>query len=151
LATLTDLPGVAAAAADARGAVDELLMNRVARRRGAALAAESTLVGAWCNASFDGAEVLLDSLRSGTVEDSPMGLVAARTLAMYSELPRAAELLPAAPLQALARLHSVLATQRHDDASIGRPAPRPSTKIRCDSATRHRPRNCPPGCRVSAT
>ena len=115
------LPGVAEAAADARAAVDELLWNRTARKRGTALAAESAVVGAWCNAAFEGAEVLLASLKSGAVEDSPMGRVAVRTLAMYAEIPQTADMVTTAPLQALARLHSVLTVGSVADASIGRP------------------------------
>lgn len=121
LAALTTLPGVAEAAQDARNAVDALLWNRAARRRGRALAAESAVVGAWCNAAFDGAEVLLDSLRAGAVEDSPMGRLAVRTLAMYAELPVIAELVQTAPLQALARMHAVLAVGLVDSDSLGRP------------------------------
>lgn len=121
LETLVGLPGVAEAAADARSAVDELLWNRTARKRGTALAAESAVVGAWCNASFEGAEVLLASLKSGAVEDSPMGRVAVRTLAMYAEIPRAADMVATAPLQALARLHSVLSVGSVADVAIGRP------------------------------
>ena len=121
LLPLTDLPGVAAAAEEARAAVDELLWNRSARRKSVALSAESAVVGAWCNASFEGAEILLDSLRTGAVEDSPMGRIAMRTLAMYSELPAAAELVGNAPLQALARMHSVATVGQIPESELGRP------------------------------
>lgn len=121
LEALAGLPGVAEAAADARAAVDELLWNRTARKRGKALAVESAVVGAWCNAAFEGAEVLLASLKSGAVEDSPMGRVAVRTLAMYAEIPQADEMVTTAPLQALARLHSVLSVGSVADAAVGRP------------------------------
>lgn len=121
LLPLIDLPGVAEAADEARAAVDELLWNRSARRKSTNLASESAVVGAWCNASFEGAEILLDSLRSGAVEDSPMGRIAMRTLAMYSELPAAAELIGTAPLQALARMHAVAAVGQVPEEELGRP------------------------------
>jgi len=112
---------VADAAEEARSAVDELLWNRSARRKSTVLSAESAVVGAWCNSSFEGAEILLDSLRTGAVEDSPMGRIAMRTLAMYSELPAAADLIGTAPLQALARLHAVAAVGQVPESELGRP------------------------------
>ena len=121
LAALNSLPGVADAADEARTAVDELLWDRAARRKSTALAAESTVVGAWCNAAFEGAEVLLDSLRTGAVEDSPMGRTAMRTLAMYAEIPGSAELVTSAPLQAIARLHAVVAVGSVPEEQLGRP------------------------------
>ncbi|MAT61547.1 MAG: oxidoreductase [Micrococcales bacterium] len=121
LAALTSLPGVAEAAEEARAAVDQLLWDRVARRKSNALAVESTVVGAWCNAAFEGAEVLLDSLRTGAVEDSPMGLTAMRTLAMYAEIPGSSDLVTSAPLQAIARLHAVVAVGSTPEEQLGRP------------------------------
>jgi hypothetical protein len=121
LAGLAGLPGVDDAAAEARTAVDSVLWDRAARARGTALAAESTLVGAWCNSAFEGAEVLLDSLRAGAVEDSPMGRSAMRTLAFYSEIPQLADIVDSAPLQAFARMHSILAVGSVPDEELGRP------------------------------
>lgn len=92
---------------------------------GSDLAAESTIAGAWCNAAFEGAEVLIDDLRGGSVEDSPMGRIAARTLAMYIELPKVADLLGRSPMQALARLQAVAvagADPDQPDGEHGRPA-----------------------------
>ncbi len=119
IADLAALPDVAAELAAGRAAVDELLWNRAARARGHALSAESTLLGAWADAAFEGAEVPQDSLRAGAVEDSPIGRTAARTLAMYAELPAAADLVAVSPLQALARLHAVVAVGSSD--AVGRP------------------------------
>ena len=50
--TLAELPGVPEALTQARDAVDSLLWDRTARRRGRALSAESTLLGAWADAAF---------------------------------------------------------------------------------------------------
>lgn len=125
LAELAIEPSVLESSESARAAVDELLWNRTARGMGSDLAAESTMAGAWCSAAFEGAEVLLDDLRGGAVEDSPMGRVAARTLAMYIELPKISDLLGRSPMQALARLQSIAVTRAgatEDDLSgVGRP------------------------------
>lgn len=113
------MPQVAEQLTTARSVVDELLWNRAARERGRSLAAESTLLGAWADAAFEGAEIPRDSLRSGVVEASPMGRTAARTLAMYARIPAAADTLAHAPLQALAALHSVVAAG--SEGEPGRP------------------------------
>ncbi len=121
IADLAARPDVAAELTAGRAAVDELLWNRTARSRGKALAAESALLGAWADAAFEGAEVPQDSLRAGAVEDSPIGRAAVRTLAMYAGVPAAAEILTTAPLQALARLHALVAVGSTADDLIGRP------------------------------
>lgn len=121
LVVLAELPEVARAGEEARDAVDRLLWDRPARARGMALSAESTVLGAWASAAFEGAEVGIDTLRSGAVEDSPIGLVAARTLAMYSTLPRMADIVLTAPLQALAQLHAVVAVDHSEGDELGRP------------------------------
>lgn len=120
-AVLAADPDVAEAVSAARSAVDRLLWDRTARSRSEALAAESTLLGAWASAAFEGAEVPQASLRAGAVEDSPMGRTAARTLAMYSEIPAVTEVARTAPLQAIARLHAVLAAGVAAGDDIGRP------------------------------
>lgn len=125
LAELANEPSVRESSKSARGAVDSLLWNRTARGMGSDLAAESTIAGAWCNAAFEGAEVLLDDLRGGSVEDSPMGRVAARTLAMYIGLPKISDLLGRSPMQALARLQTVavggVRASDGDRQGVGRP------------------------------
>ncbi|MDP4015244.1 MAG: hypothetical protein U0990_01035 [Candidatus Nanopelagicales bacterium] len=114
-------PEVVDSAAQARAAVDELLWNRAVRRVGPALAAESALVGAWCDAAFEGAETSLDSLRAGTLEDSPMGRVAAQAVSMYARIPELARVWDTAPGQVLAGLHSTVASGMRPDEEIGRP------------------------------
>lgn len=121
IAAWAALSDVAPQLQSARAAVDELLWNRPARSRGRSLAAESTLLGAWADAAFEGAEVPQDSLRAGAVEDSPIGRTAARTLAMYAEMPVVTDLVNTAPLQALARLHAVVAVG--STPHVGRPRP----------------------------
>lgn len=109
LSRLAQLPEVADELAAARTAVDSLLWDRGARARGRGLATESTLLGAWADAAFEGGEVPQDSLRTGVVEDSPVGRMAARTLAMYAEIPVSADLVRTAPMQVFARLHAIVA------------------------------------------
>lgn len=121
VAALADLPEVASGVAAARAEVDALLWDRAARAKGAELSAESTLLGSWASAAFEGAEVPQASLRAGAVEDSPMGRTAARTLAMYAELPAVAGTAFVAPLQVLARLHAVVAAGFVADDELGRP------------------------------
>ncbi|MCH9816860.1 MAG: oxidoreductase [Actinomycetia bacterium] len=125
LATLAALPNVAEASEQARSAVDALLWNRGARSMSNELARESTLAGAWCSAAFEGAEVLLPQLRTGSVDDSPMSRVAARTLAMYIEIPKVSGLIGTAPMQVLARLHATVVGIDEDtdlqSAGAGRP------------------------------
>ncbi|MFN8125084.1 MAG: hypothetical protein U0R64_01030 [Candidatus Nanopelagicales bacterium] len=77
------------------------------------------MLGAWADAAFEGAEVPQASLRSGALEDSPVGRTAARTVAMYAEIPAVADLMTSAPLQALARLHAIVAVG--SSAEVGRP------------------------------
>lgn len=121
LLTLAARPDTAATLREARDAVDHLLWNRSARAAAGALAAESALLGAWANAAFEGAELPRDSLRAGRVEDSPMGRTAAATLAAYTQVPAVAELITVAPLQALARLHTVIAAGVGPADAVGRP------------------------------
>lgn len=114
-------PEVDDAFAAARGAVDQLLWNRAARSAGRELATESTLLGAWADAAFEGAEVPLASLRSGGVEESPIGRTVAATVAMYREIPAAADIIGTTPWQALARLHAAAAAGFVPDDEVGRP------------------------------
>lgn len=118
---LATSPDVEAAFAMARGTVDELLWNRAARSAGRALGAESMLLGAWADAAFEGAEVPLAGLRSGAVEESPIGRTMAATVAVYREIPAAAEIIGRTPWQALARLHASVAAGFVPDEEVGRP------------------------------
>jgi hypothetical protein len=134
---LAELPDVAAAAVAGREAVDALLWDRAARSRGRALAAESTVLGAWASAAFEGAEVPVDTVRAGGVEDSPVGVTVARAVAMYAEVPAVADMVLLAPLQALARLHSVVAVGLTPEDSLGRPrsGDAPDDPLRLRTAT----------------
>ncbi len=117
LASLLDLPGVADAVAQARRAVDALLVHRVLRRRSADVSAESALRGAWASAWLSGAELPLSEVRAGSGDPVVQG--ALRAQAAVGSLTGA---WTRAPRQALARLHALAAVDLADDAALGRPA-----------------------------
>jgi hypothetical protein len=121
LAPLVDLPGVAEAVDSARAAVDAVLWDRAIRARVAEVVAASRVRGAWASAAIDGAEVRPDALVSGDALDgSPIGRIVAASLALIAEVPRVVDLLDRSPLQALARLHSVVSSGFVPDDERGR-------------------------------
>ena len=121
LAQVVALPGVEEACDRARSALDGLLWDRGVRKVAADLARASALRGAWANAAMDGAEVPFAAVESGTFEASPMGERAARTVALTAELPRLVEIYDRTPLQALARMNTVLVGGLAPDSEVGRP------------------------------
>lgn len=122
LAELADLPGVAAAVAEARAAVDVVLWPRNLGQDGPALAVASRVHGAQACAAADGIDFAIEAWWSGDVwEDSPMGRVAAGVWRGYRELPGLVDVWRAAPLQALARLHAVVAADTEPAEALGRP------------------------------
>jgi hypothetical protein len=125
LAPLLDLPGVRAAAEDARAAVDRLLGHRVLRRRSAQVSAESALRGARASAALEGADHPLDKVRAGV--DDP---VLRGALRVSTELGRLVGTWERAPAQALARLHVLAATELLPAEELGRPVPDPQTATR---------------------
>lgn len=121
LAQLAALPGVAAATEEARGAVDALLWDRHTRTVGAELARQSVLRGSWANAAMDGAEVPLESIEAGEIEVSPMGTRISRVLAMTTQAPSMVDIYARSPLQAWARMNSVLVAGTVPESEVGRP------------------------------
>lgn len=124
ISALLALPGVEAAALKARADVDALLWERSLREKGPALARESMLRGAQANAALDGVEFAYEAWRSGDAfEDSPIGAAAAGVLRMHRELPRLVGTWHTAPVQALARMHSLVAKDvpQVDPGGLGRP------------------------------
>lgn len=114
--TLTDLPGVEAAVERARAAVDDLRAHRVLRRRAEEVSAESALHGAWASAALEGLDLPLDDFRRG-----PEGGLALGALRAVAEVGPLVRTWGRAPLQALARLHTVAARDLADPDSLGRP------------------------------
>ena len=114
LAVLAEIPEVAASAAAAREEVDRLLWRRDVRAEAAEVASASRQRGARDSAAIDGADVV-------EVDDSPMGRVLDAALRLTAAVPTQIDVFGTAPLQALAYLHSITATDFVDDAELGRP------------------------------
>lgn len=120
-AAVADLPGVADAAARSRAAFDAMLWDRGLRAVSEELARRSPLAGAASSAGIDGIEVEWKVWKAGQAADqTPMGRAAAGIVALYAELPRLRPVWESAPLQALARMHTLVARPVTPD-DVGRP------------------------------
>lgn len=119
-AAVTELPGVAEAADDARGAVDALLWDRGLRPRAQELVTRSGLAGAATSADLDGVDIPWAVWLAGQAGDgTPVGTAAAAVAALYQQLPGLRPTWETAPLQALARMHAIVASGSGDEP--GRP------------------------------
>ena len=125
LRALLDLPGVAAAADEARAAVDGLRRHRVLRRRSAAVTAEAALHAARASAALDGADYPLAAVRAAEITDP----VLHGALRVSGALGGLATTWRIAPLQVLARLHVLAAAGRAPQAQLGRPNGTSSTRL----------------------
>lgn len=125
LTAIADLPGVGDAVDDARAAIDALRGHRVLRRSAERVTAESALRGARASAALDGADVPLDAVRRTIAADGRLpeteGPVLEGALRVAAELGRLQETWRRAPLQVLARLHSLAAAELTEHESLGRP------------------------------
>ena len=109
-----EVPEVANALTTARAAIDELLWRRDIRSAAAEVTAASKITGARDSAAIEGADIAAN-------EDSPMGRVLAAAQAVTGEVPAVLDTWSSAPLQVLARLHSVAAFQHVAPDQLGRP------------------------------
>ncbi len=112
------LEGVPSALAAARDAVDVLLRDRGLRRTTPELTAESLLRGAAASARLEGSTSELDDMRGA--DGDPLALATAR---MNAELLALVPVVQRAPVQAIARLHTLAAAGLVDDIELGRPRP----------------------------
>jgi hypothetical protein len=112
------LEGVPSALAAARDAVDALLRDRGHRRTTPDVTAESLLRGAAASATLEGSSTDLDALRGGAAD-----LVAMRAARLNAGLLALVPVVGRAPLQALARLHTLAAAGVTPAESLGRPRP----------------------------
>ena len=120
-AAVAALPGVADAATTARSAFDAMLWDRGLRAKSEELARRSPLAGAASSAGIDGIEVEWKVWRAGqAADDTPMGRAAAGIVALYAELPALRPIWETAPLQALAKMHTLAARPVTPD-DVGRP------------------------------
>jgi hypothetical protein len=120
-AAMADLPGVAAAVAAARGAVDRLIGHAVLTRNPDAVRGETALRAARANALLSGLDVDLAALRTDAVLDAGAPALLRGALRVAAELGDAAATWRRAPRQALARLHVLAAADAQPSAGLGRP------------------------------
>ncbi len=116
LARLATLDGVASAMTAARDGIDALLRDRGLRRTTPETTADSLLRGAHASAVLEGSDSSLDSMRAQG--GGPMAQAAVR---VTTELLGLQPTFARAPLQAIARLHTLAASGVAVDDELGRP------------------------------
>ncbi len=134
LAHLAGLPGVADAVDRAREAVDALRGHRVLRRQSEKVSSESAIRGARASAALEGADVPLDVLKRTVTAAGRLPAaeepVVQGALRVAAELGRLQGTWDRAPLQVVARLHSLAAADLVDDSSeLGRPSPAGAARL----------------------
>jgi Fic family protein len=117
LSPLLSLPGVAAAAEDARRSVDRLLTHNAMRKHATSIAVEAGLRCARASAALEGHDVALADLRSAPPDDP----VVRGALRVAADLRPLVETWEHAPLQALARMHTLAAAGLASGDALGRP------------------------------
>lgn len=115
IAELAALEGVPSAYAAARDAIDLVLRDRGLRRTTPESTGESLLRGAHASAVLEGSTSTIGQVRAGEGD-----AVALASLRLSTELLSLAPLLRQSPLQALARIHAVVAAGGPTD-QVGRP------------------------------
>lgn len=123
ISPLAQLPGVADAVANARGKVDALLWDRSLRTKGSRLRTDVSLHNARASAAIDGIDISLAAWSSGDAfDDSPLGHAAAGVWRLEESLREQVTVWSTAPMQALARMHSLVAADVVSDPDrLGRP------------------------------
>lgn len=134
LAPLLDLPGVAETAEAARTALGKAHRHRTNLRNWPVTAAESAVRGARSSSALDGGGVQL-SAASGSEDPVLTGALRVGQ-ALDGGATNLVGVWQRAPLQALARLHSLAAADLVTEAELGRPRPVPEVVARLDLLTR---------------
>ena len=116
LARLAALEGVGSAMVAARDGIDALLRDRGLRRTTPELTAESLLRGAHASAVLEGSASDLAAVREGTGDELSRAAVR-----VSAELLGLLPMLSRAPLQVLARLHTLAVAGRVPEEALGRP------------------------------
>jgi hypothetical protein len=116
LARLSALEGVASARAATRDGIDAMLRDRGLRRTSPELTAESLLRGAHASAVLEGSGSSLEQVREDGGDP-----VARAALRLSTELLAQLPVLSRAPLQAVARLHTLAGRGEVDSGDLGRP------------------------------
>lgn len=129
LAALVELPEVFEAVDAARGSVDALLRDLrgpALRRRVPEVTAESLRRGAWASTCLEisgsATDWALDAFHAPFADD-PAGATARGALRVTTELATLSDTWGRAPLQSLARLHTLAAADLVADEWLGRPRP----------------------------
>jgi len=126
LAPLLELPGVSDAVHAAREAVDEVHGHQANRRGWPATAAEASVRAARASAALDGGDPEIPT--AGDVEEPHL----AGALRIAESLGTLVPIWQRAPMQALARLHVLAATDLAPDEELGRPRPTRGVTRRLD-------------------
>jgi len=129
LAALAELPGVFEAVDSARAAVDGLLREPVLRRGRGEVRAESRRRAAWASACLAGVDVPAANFDAPFAADEP-GRLSAASLRLAGEVRTLSDTWRRAPMQALARLHTLAAVDVTDPDALGRPRPDPAVAQR---------------------
>ena len=116
LPALGALEGVPSALAAARDGIDAMLRDRGLRRTSPETTAESLLRGAHASAVLEGSSSTLEEVRAGKADD-----IAAASVRLSSQLLAEVPVLTRSPLQALARLHTVVGAGAVPADLLGRP------------------------------
>lgn len=139
LAPLTSLPGVAEAMDATRAAMDGLLREPALRRGRGEVRAAARVRSAWASARLAGCALPWEHFSPPFADDAD-GRIAASALDVAGEVGATAETWRRAPLQALARLHTVAMAGRVADDALGRPRGEPGVSERlatlADAVTR---------------
>ena len=135
LAPLLGLPGVADAAEAARAALGRAHRHRANLRNWPRTAAESAIRGARSSSSLDGGGVQIDAA-AGIPHDSVLAGALRVGQALEGGSTAMVGVWQRAPLQALARLHSLAAADLVDEQRLGRPRQVPEVAARLDLLTR---------------
>jgi hypothetical protein len=122
LVPLADLPGVAEAVDATRAAMDGLLREPALRRRRGEVRTASRARSAWASAKLAGCRLTFEEFEPPFGDDED-GVTASAALAVSGEVGSAAATWRRAPLQALARLHTVAMAGHLPDDALGRPRP----------------------------
>ena len=121
LAPLLALPGVAAAADQAREALGRAHRHRANLRRWPVTAAEAALRAARASAVLDGGLKLDEQLDASAASDPVFAGALRVAQALEGGETTLVRVWQRAPLQALARLHMLAAADRVDEDQLGRP------------------------------
>jgi Fic family protein len=116
LAWLTSLEGVGSAYAATRDGIDVMLRDRGLRRTSPEMTAESLLRGAHASAVLEGSTATVEQVRAGEAD-----AIAADAVRLSASMLALAPLLKTAPLQAIARLHTVVGSSTLSSEELGRP------------------------------